>query len=123
METLVAQGDAAEALRVYEGLRGLLRDELGAAPSGELAGAPTRPPRKPAPRFPKGEAARLRRRDCIPGREDPMAWMIRCECGEVARAENDDEVVAAVERHISEQHPEMVGRLSREQILGMAEVV
>ena len=49
--------------------------------------------------------------------------MMTCECGETARAETDDELVAAVERHIREQHPDMVGRLSREQILGMAEVV
>jgi predicted small metal-binding protein len=49
--------------------------------------------------------------------------MMRCECGEVARAETDDELVAAVERHVAEQHPEMVGRLTRDQILGMAEVV
>lgn len=52
-----------------------------------------------------------------------MAWMIKCECGEVARAETDDELVAAVESHVNAQHPEMVGRLTREQILGMAEVV
>lgn len=35
MGALAARGNAAEALRVYEGLRELLRDELGAAPSGE----------------------------------------------------------------------------------------
>jgi Protein of unknown function (DUF1059) len=52
-----------------------------------------------------------------------MAWMIKCECGEVARAETDEDLIAAVENHVREQHPEMVGRLSREQILGMAEVV
>ena len=33
MEALELQGNIAEALRVYEHLRGLLRDELGAAPS------------------------------------------------------------------------------------------
>jgi SARP family transcriptional regulator, regulator of embCAB operon len=33
MEALERQGNIAEALRVYEGLRGLLREELGAAPS------------------------------------------------------------------------------------------
>jgi DNA-binding SARP family transcriptional activator len=36
MESLAAQGDAAEALQVYEGLRRLLRDELGTAPGAEL---------------------------------------------------------------------------------------
>ena len=52
-----------------------------------------------------------------------MAWMMTCECGEVARAETDEELISAVERHVAEQHPEMAGRLTREQILGMAEVV
>jgi DNA-binding SARP family transcriptional activator len=33
MDAFERQGNIAEALRVYEGLRGLLRDELGAAPS------------------------------------------------------------------------------------------
>lgn len=36
METLAAAGNAAEALRVYEDLRVLLRDELGAAPAAEV---------------------------------------------------------------------------------------
>ena len=33
MEAFERQGNIAEALRVYEGLRGVLREELGAAPS------------------------------------------------------------------------------------------
>ena len=33
MEALERQGNVAEALRVYERLRGLLRQELGTAPS------------------------------------------------------------------------------------------
>jgi DNA-binding SARP family transcriptional activator len=33
MEAFERQGNIAEALRIYEGLRGLLREELGAAPS------------------------------------------------------------------------------------------
>jgi DNA-binding SARP family transcriptional activator len=36
MEILVARGNAAEALRVYEELRKRLRDELGATPAPEL---------------------------------------------------------------------------------------
>ncbi len=32
MEVLAARGNAAEALHVYEGLRALLRDELGTVP-------------------------------------------------------------------------------------------
>jgi SARP family transcriptional regulator, regulator of embCAB operon len=33
MEAFARQGNIAEALRVYESLRGLLREALGAAPS------------------------------------------------------------------------------------------
>lgn len=36
IEILAARGNAAEALRVYEGLRERLRDELGATPAPEL---------------------------------------------------------------------------------------
>jgi hypothetical protein len=43
--------------------------------------------------------------------------VIHCQCGEDVQAENDDELVAAVE----ERHPEMVGQMTREQILGMAD--
>jgi DNA-binding SARP family transcriptional activator len=35
MEALDRTGNTAEALRIYEQLRALLRDELGVAPSGE----------------------------------------------------------------------------------------
>jgi DNA-binding SARP family transcriptional activator/tetratricopeptide (TPR) repeat protein len=57
MEALAARGDAAEALRAYEGLRVRLRDELGAIPGAELralherllsdedSAAPAAPPR------------------------------------------------------------------------------
>jgi DNA-binding SARP family transcriptional activator len=38
MEALAAQGNAAEALNVYEALRTLLRDELGAVPSPATQG-------------------------------------------------------------------------------------
>ena len=50
-----------------------------------------------------------------------MGKVINCECGEVVRAEDEDELVARVERHVSEAHPELVGKLGRDDILGMAE--
>jgi predicted small metal-binding protein len=47
--------------------------------------------------------------------------VIHCQCGEDVQAENDDELVAAVEEHVQERHPEMVGQMTREQILSMAD--
>jgi predicted small metal-binding protein len=37
--------------------------------------------------------------------------------GFVMRGENEDELVAQVERHIAEAHPDLVGTLSSEAIL------
>jgi predicted small metal-binding protein len=50
-----------------------------------------------------------------------MTKVINCECGQVVRAETDDELVAAVGRHVEEAHPELVGKMSREDVLAMAE--
>ena len=49
------------------------------------------------------------------------AKVINCECGSVVRAGSDDELVEKVEQHIDEAHPELVGKMSREDILAMAE--
>lgn len=50
-----------------------------------------------------------------------MGKVINCECGEVVTAETDDELVAKVQRHVGEAHPELVGKMSREDVLAMAE--
>ncbi len=50
-----------------------------------------------------------------------MSKVVNCECGEVIRADSDDELVQKVERHVGEAHPELVGKLSREDALAMAE--
>jgi predicted small metal-binding protein len=49
-----------------------------------------------------------------------MSKQVNCPCGETVVGESDDELVANVEQHIEAQHPDMVGTMSREQILGMA---
>ena len=50
-----------------------------------------------------------------------MAKLINCECGRVVRGETDDELIAAAEAHINRDHPDLVGKVSREDLLGMAE--
>jgi predicted small metal-binding protein len=52
-----------------------------------------------------------------------VALTMTCECGEVVRAETEDELIATVERHVAEQHPDLTGKLSRDHILAMAEMV
>lgn len=49
-----------------------------------------------------------------------MTKVVHCECGTDVEAESDDELVAKVEEHVAESHPDLVGKMDREQILGMA---
>lgn len=48
-----------------------------------------------------------------------MARVIVCEDGVVIHGQNDDELVANAFKHIQEAHPDLVGKLSREDFLGM----
>jgi predicted small metal-binding protein len=50
-----------------------------------------------------------------------MGKVVNCECGQTVRAESDGDLVAQVEAHVQRDHPELVGKLSRDDILGMAE--
>ena len=52
-----------------------------------------------------------------------MTMVMTCECGEISRAESEEDLIALVERHLAEQHPDLVGRLTREDILAMSEMV
>jgi hypothetical protein len=48
-----------------------------------------------------------------------MTREFTCELdGYVMRGETDDELVAQVERHIAEAHADLVGKFSRDHILG-----
>jgi len=49
-----------------------------------------------------------------------MGMQIDCECGEVVKAADEDELVAKVEAHVASDHPELVGKLSRDDVMGMA---
>ena len=50
-----------------------------------------------------------------------MAKIANCECGYVARGETDDEVLDDLESHIRHNHPEMVGKVDRRQLLDLVE--
>lgn len=50
-----------------------------------------------------------------------MSKLIHCECGQTVRGQTDEELVQAAERHIQQDHPELVGKITREDILAMAE--
>ena len=50
-----------------------------------------------------------------------MSKVINCECGQTVRSDSDDDLVAQVERHVQADHPELVGKLGRDDILAMAE--
>ena len=52
-----------------------------------------------------------------------MAYLITCDCGYVARGETEDELVADVNRHVDEVHPELAGTVARDDLLAMAEEV
>jgi len=50
-----------------------------------------------------------------------MAKVINCDCGFTVRGENDDELIANAEKHIQDAHPDMIGKVSREDLLGQAQ--
>lgn len=49
-----------------------------------------------------------------------MTKIINCDDGYVARGRTDDELVADAERHMQEAHPELVGKVTRDQLLSQA---
>lgn len=50
-----------------------------------------------------------------------MPKLINCECGYVVRGSDDDELIRNAEDHIKRNHPDLVGKLSRDDLLGMSE--
>lgn len=50
-----------------------------------------------------------------------MPKLINCECGQVVRGETDDELVGNAQDHVNRDHPDLVGKITREDLLAMAE--
>jgi predicted small metal-binding protein len=50
-----------------------------------------------------------------------MAKQIICQCGFVGRGDTADEAVRVIEKHMGTDHPELVGKVNREDLLAMAE--
>jgi predicted small metal-binding protein len=43
--------------------------------------------------------------------------LIRCECGYVARGDDDDQVVEMIRGHLSTDHPALLETVSREDLV------
>jgi len=43
--------------------------------------------------------------------------LIRCECGYVARGDNDDQVVGMIRGHMATDHPALLDTVSREDLV------
>lgn len=51
-----------------------------------------------------------------------MAKLIRCECGFVARGDDDDQVVAQIRGHLASDHPALLETVSREDLISWIKV-
>jgi predicted small metal-binding protein len=50
-----------------------------------------------------------------------MARLINCECGYVARGESDDSVIELIREHMRSDHPELLEKVTREDLQGWIE--
>jgi predicted small metal-binding protein len=54
---------------------------------------------------------------------DDSVKQIPCVCGHVVRGEDDDELWKNAQEHMREDHPDLAGKVSREDLLAQAEEV
>ena len=56
---------------------------------------------------------------------EPMAIVkrINCVCGKVVEGKDDDELWAKAQAHLAADHPDLVGTVSRADILAQAEEI
>jgi predicted small metal-binding protein len=51
-----------------------------------------------------------------------VARQVKCECGYIARADTDEDVVANIRDHLRTDHPELLDKISDDQILSWIEI-
>jgi predicted small metal-binding protein len=51
-----------------------------------------------------------------------MTRLIRCECGFVARGDTDDEVIDEIRAHMRTDHPALLDRVDRSDLMGWIQV-
>jgi predicted small metal-binding protein len=54
---------------------------------------------------------------------DVTVKQIDCVCGYVVKGEDDDELWQQAQEHLRADHPDLVGKVSREDILAQAEEI
>jgi len=52
-----------------------------------------------------------------------VAKQITCECGHVIRGETEEEVVTGAREHMRQDHPELLDKVSRDDLIGWIEEV
>jgi predicted small metal-binding protein len=52
-----------------------------------------------------------------------MNRQVKCECGYMARAASDDEVVANIREHLRTDHPDLLDKISDDDIRSWVEIV
>ena len=50
-----------------------------------------------------------------------MALLINCECGYVARAETEEEVISLIREHMRTDHPDLFASVTATDLLGWIE--
>jgi hypothetical protein len=50
-----------------------------------------------------------------------MAKVIRCQCGFLGQGETTEDAASVIEVHMRTDHPELVGKVTREDLIAMAE--
>jgi len=50
-----------------------------------------------------------------------MGMLINCQCGYVARGDSEEEVTAKIREHMGQDHPDLLGSVTQEDLLGWIE--